>query len=149
MKTLVIVVTIIGLSAVIGSIIVGTLTFDGKVVESPYETGLRYDELEDIKAELSLEIVNKDLTIGENDVVFTLKDKYNRPITDPQTTLMISRPSTNKFDREYQISFVEPGRYRAKVFFPVYGYWDIKIGFIYNWKPIILEKRVYIEEPRS
>ncbi len=149
MKTLVIVVTIIGLSAVIGSIIVGKLMFDGKVVDAPYETGLRYDELEALKAELDLEILNKNLITGENELVFILKDKYGRPLTDPQITLIISRPSTTRYDREYPVSFAGEGRYSSKVLFPFYGYWDIKIRLSYNWKPVILEKRVYVEHPQS
>lgn len=149
MKKLVIVVTIIGLSAVIVPIIVGKLMFDGKVVEAPYETGLRYDELEALKAELDLEFLNKNLITGENELVFTLRDKYGRPLTDPQITLIISRPSTTRYDREYPVSFAGEGRYSSKVLFPFYGYWDIKIGLIYNWKPVILEKRVYVEHPQS
>lgn len=149
MKTLVIVVTIIGLSAVIGSIIIGKLMFDGKVVDAPYETGLRYDELEALKAELALEILNKNLITGENELVFTLKDKYGRPITDPQITLIISRPYSTRDDREYPVSFAGEGRYSSKVQFPFYGYWDIKIRLIYNWKPVILERRVYVEHLQS
>lgn len=149
MKTLVIVVIIIGLSAVMGSIIIGRFVFDGKVVDAPYETGLRYDEIEALRAQLNFDIENRNLSIGDNEIIFTLKDKYVRPITDPQIRLIISRPSTFAYDREYPVYFVESGKYKTRVQFPLHGYWDIKVSIIYNWKPVILEKRVYIEKDKK
>ncbi|GAB4543497.1 MAG: hypothetical protein Fur0020_12980 [Thermodesulfovibrionia bacterium] len=149
MKTLVIIVTIIGLSAVIGSIIVGTMVFEGKVTERPYETGLRYDEMEKAKEEIIFDIETKDLKKGENELIFTLKDKEGRPITDPQLTLKVSRPSTALYDRQYPLNFNSPGRYSARVSFPLHGYWDIKIEFLWHWRPVMIEKRVYVFDGKS
>lgn len=149
MKTLVIIVTLIGLSAVVGAIIVGSMVFEGKVVDKPYETGLRYDEIEKLKLEIRLELLNKRLYTGKNEIIFILTDNLNKPITDNRLSLMISRTSTTLYDREYRISPVEPGRYRAVVDFPFYGYWAIKVGLIRNGIPLILEKRVYVNKDQS
>lgn len=146
MKTLVIIVTIIGLSAVVGSVIVGRMVFEGKVVDKPYETGLRYDELEKTKTELRFELVNKKFHKGENDIIFLLTDSLERPITEPHLILIISRPSTETYDREYKVSFIGPGKYKVKVDFPLYGYWDIKVYLTWDWKSVILEKRIYVNE---
>jgi nitrogen fixation protein FixH len=144
MKALVIIVTIIGLSAVIGSLIVGKAVFDGKVVDKPYETGLLYDEIEKAKKELRFEVLNKELKTGKNEVLFTLKDHLDRPITDPQMVFMISRPSTTRYDREFQFSYAGEGRYKAEVYFPLHGYWDIRLKLLRDWKPVVIEKRVYV-----
>lgn len=144
MKALVIIVTIIGLSAVIGSIIVGRMVFEGKVVDKPYETGLRYDEMEKAKEELRFELVNKKFHKGKNEIIFLLADSLGRPITEPHINFILSRPSTSKYDRGYQVSFIEPGKYKVKVDFPLYGYWDIKIQLTWNWKSVILERRIYV-----
>lgn len=145
MKTLVIIVTIIGLSAVVGSIIVGRMVFEGKVVDKPYETGLRYDEMEKLRAELRLELINKEFHRGENEIIFLLKDSLGKPIAEPHLIFIISRPSTTTYDREYQISFIDSGKYKVKVDFPLYGYWDIRVNLTRNHKPVILEKRIYVK----
>ncbi|MFN3479927.1 MAG: FixH family protein [Thermodesulfovibrionales bacterium] len=145
MKTLVIIVTIIGLSVVIGSIIVGRMVFEGKVVDKPYETGLMYDEMEKAKEKLRFELLKNDFHTGENEIIFTLKDNLDGPITYPQLTLTITRPSTGAFDREYQANLIESGKYRAKVNIPFYGYWDIRLSIIWKQKPVILEKRIYVK----
>jgi len=144
MKALVIIVTIIGLSAVIGSLIVGTAVFDGKVIDKPYETGLAYDEIENAKRELRFDVLNKELKKGRNEVFFTLRDHLDRPIADPQMVFMISRPSTTRYDREFQYYYAGEGRYRAEVYFPLHGYWDIRLKLLKDWKPVIIEKRVYV-----
>lgn len=143
MKILVIIVTIIGLSAVIGSIIVGKMVFEGKIVDKPYETGLRYDEMEKAKGELRFELINREFHKGENEIIFLLKDSLERPITEPHLVFSISRPSTTKYDREYQVSFIAPGKYMAKVNIPLIGYWDIRISFLKDGKTIVLERRIY------
>lgn len=147
MKTLVTVVTIIGLSAMIGSIIVGRMVFEGKVIDKPYETGLRYDEMEKAKAELSFKMVNKEFHKGENEIFFLLEDSLGRPVTEPHPVFIISRPATTIYDRQYKVSLVGQGKYMVKVDFPLYGYWDIRISITKEGKSVILEKRIYVHEP--
>jgi nitrogen fixation protein FixH len=157
MKVLVIIVTVIGLSAVAGSIIVGILVFDGKVVEHPYETGLIYDETERTKSEIKLEILNRGFHKGENQIVFTIKDRNNMPIIQDskfkiqdsksqQIKLVISRPSTTRYNREVPLVYVAEGKYRADVVFPLQGLWDLELKLMRNGKPVSLEKRVYVGE---
>jgi len=146
MKALVIIVTIIGLSAVIGSIIVGNMVFDGKVVDKPYETGLIYDEIQKEKSKFRLEILNKDFKRGKNEFIFMLEDNLGRPKTDSHIVLMISRPSTTRYDREIPLSYFGDGKYRAEVYFPLHGHWDIKARLLNEPIPIVLEERVYAKD---
>lgn len=143
MKTLVIIVTIMGLSAVIGSIIVGRMVFEGKVVDKPYETGLRYDEIEKAKAELRFDLLNSDFRVGENEIIFTLKDNAGRSVIDSHIALIITRPSTGLYDRQYRVDLIEPGKYRTRINLLLQGHWDINIRFLYKGQPLDLEKRIY------
>lgn len=143
MKTLVIIVTIIGLSAVVGSIIVGRMVFEGKVVDKPYETGLRYDEIEKARTLFVFEILNKEFHRGDNDIIFTIKDTSGKVVTDTNVIFALSRPSTTVYDREYNVNLVG-SRYMAKVNIPLKGYWDVRIRFTMEGKPVVLEKRVYV-----
>ncbi len=143
MKALVVIVTIIGLSAVIGSIIVGKMVFEGKVVDKPYETGLRYDEMEKTKARFIFKLLNKEFHAGDNDIIFSIMDTSGIAVTDPHIILTLSRPSTTTYDREYRVNFIESGKYTARIRIPVAGYWDMKIRFIHDSQTVILEKRIY------
>lgn len=146
MKILVTLVIIIGLSAIVGSIFIGKIVFDGKVVENPYETALRYDETMALRSKLILEMENRRLSVGENDIIFILSDSLGMPITDPKIKLMISRPYTTAYDKEYHVSMIEKGKYRAKIRFPLYGHWDIMIKFNYEQRHVNLKKRIYVEK---
>ncbi|MCX7793854.1 MAG: FixH family protein [Thermodesulfovibrionales bacterium] len=145
MKALVIIVTIIGLGAVAGSIIVGRMVFDGKVVEKPYETGLIYDEIERAKSEMELEILNPVFRKGENELLFMIKDRKGNVPEESRIKLTVGRPYTASFDREYMVNLTGPATFRAKVDFPLYGYWDIRVSLTNNQKPVILEKRIFVE----
>ena len=68
MKAALIIVTLIGLSAVIGAVIVGRSTFDGTVVDRPYERGLEYDAVQREKAASgwSVHIATPSFRVGRN-----------------------------------------------------------------------------------
>ncbi|RJQ15309.1 MAG: hypothetical protein C4560_10705 [Nitrospiraceae bacterium] len=76
MKTLIVIVTIIALSAVVGAIVVGVRVFDGVVVENPYETGLEWDRIQNEKAD-SGPLNDRDLH-----AVFDINPKPVRTMTD-------------------------------------------------------------------
>ncbi len=145
MKILVIIVTVIGFVAVIGSVIVGKMMFDGKVMEHPYEAGLRYDEIQKAKARVRFEILTNKLHRGENDIVFLLTDVYGRPIHDSSIVFIISRASSTLYDRKYRPQVIEPGKFLVRAKFPLYGYWDVKVEFMMDSKNLMVDKRIFIE----
>jgi len=50
MRTAIILICILALAATLGTVVVGMRTFDGLVVDKPYETGLAWDEIQRQKA---------------------------------------------------------------------------------------------------
>ncbi len=145
MKILIVLVIIAGLSTVVGSIIVGSLLFDGKVTERPYEEGLEYDNIEKMRSELTLNLLTEDLLKGENEIIFSIYHE-RLPVTDLTLNFILSRPGTVRYDRRFMVEYIKPGLYRTRVSFPEYGYWDIKIKMVWQWKDVTLMKRVFVKD---
>ncbi|MBI5634934.1 MAG: FixH family protein [Nitrospirae bacterium] len=151
MKLLLVLVTIIGLSAVIGAIVVGTRTFDGTIVDKPYERGLAYDAVHHEKEASGwhVEIMNKELTVGTNDILLSVTDRNGKPLADAGISLSISRPSSKAFDKTYSAVKTEKGQFIAKADLPLYGYWAAVIKVTDGGKSIAFEKTLYAEKKGS
>jgi len=148
-KTLISIVVLAGMAAVIGAIVVGVESFDGTVTAKPYEEGLAWDEVQHQRAALgwSMKLNTGMFKVGENGLQFTVLDKKGAPLDLPAAvSLSISRPSTDAYDRAFDIDKIEGGLYRASVNFPLYGLWDIKVYLMHNEKSMIFEKRVFVDK---
>ena len=150
MKLVLVIVTMIGLSAVIGAVVVGTRNFDGTVVDKPYERGLVYDAMHHEKeaSGWNVEILNKELTSGSNDILLSVTDRNGKPLTDAEITLSISRPSSKTFDKTYKAVKKEKGQFSAKADFPLYGYWTASVQVTEKDKSITFEKTLFAEQKR-
>lgn len=151
MKLLLIIVSMIGLSAVIGALVVGTRTFDGTVVDKPYERGLAYDAVHHSKeaSGWSAEILNKDLTTGKNDILLAVIDKNGRVVADVEVTVVVSRPSSASYDKTYKAAATERGLFRITADLPLYGYWDAKVQVSDRSRTVTFEKILFAEQKRS
>jgi len=148
MKALIIIVTVIALSAVIGSVIVGKKVFDGTVVEKPYEQGLLWDKIRSNKHESGWSAVvnNRKFNKGEDEVSISVLDKYGKPLSDASVSILVSRPSTTAYDRNYETLRRSDNSYAAKVYFPLFGYWDLKIKVAKKGESVIFEERIFAKE---
>ncbi|MBI5098323.1 MAG: FixH family protein [Nitrospirae bacterium] len=148
MKILIITITVVVLSAVIATIIIGKQTFDGTVEEKPYEQGLLWDKIRSNKYESgwSAVINNRKFKKGDDVVSISVFDKYGKPLSDASVFLVVSRPSTTTYDRNYETMRRSDNSYAAKVYFPLFGYWDIKITVAKKGESVIFEERIFAEE---
>lgn len=148
MKILIIMVVIIGVAAVAGSIFVGVQSFDGIVTEHPYETGLMWDEIQRKKDEFgwSVEIANRDLRTGGNDLEISVMDRNGKPVTGSSVSVMISRPSTSTYDKHVKSIQTGKGVFISPVTFPLFGYWDIEVNVTRAGENLLFEKRIYVEK---
>lgn len=146
MKTLITIVIIAGLAAVAGAIFVGVKSFDGVVTEHPYEKGLLWDETERKKEELGWRIEFQDgqFITGENDVLISVLDDNDMPVTLTEVALRISRPAITKFDRYFDIIQVKDGVYSARMNFPLFGYWNVGMNVSNEEDTLFLERKVYV-----
>ena len=151
MKTLIIVVIAIGLVSVIAVIVVGTRNFEGIVVEKPYETGLAWDSAEGERESLgwSVDIRTKKFRIGENDVLLRISDKEGKPLSLATVMIMVSRPSTNVYDKKYRVVSQLEGIYEAQVELPLFGYWDMNISIVKQGKNVVLHEKIFAEKEKS
>ncbi len=150
MKLLLIIVSIIGLSAVIGAVVVGTRTFDGTIVDKPYEHGLAYDAVHHEKevSGWNVEILNKTFTSGTNDILLSVTDRNGKSLTDAEIVLSISRPSSKAFDRTFKAVKKENGQFIAQADLPLYGYWIASVQVTEKSKSIVFEKTLFAEQKR-
>ena len=148
MKTLIIIISVIALSAVIATIIIGNETFDGIVVEKPYEQGLLWDKIQDRKVESGWRAVinNRKIETGNDEISISVFDKSGKPLSDATVSLVVSRPSTTAYDRNYETARQSDNSYTAKIFFPLFGYWDLKIKVAKKGESVIFEERIFEEE---
>lgn len=150
MKLLLIIVSIIGFGAVVGAVVVGTRTFDGTVVDKPYERGLSYDAVHHEKeaSGWSAEILNRELSIGMNDILLSVLDRNSKPLTDVEVSVLISRPSSRSYDRTYKAVATEKGQFRLSADLPLYGYWDAKVQVRDRSRSVTFERTLYAKQKR-
>jgi nitrogen fixation protein FixH len=150
MKTVLGIVSLIGTAAVIGAVVVGIRTFDGTVVDKPYERGLSYDAVHHEKevSGWNAEILNRDLTIGVNDILLSVVDRNDRPVTDVEVSVVISRPSSASYDKTYKTVATEKGQFRLTADLPLYGYWDAKVQVTDKSRSITFERTLFAERKK-
>ena len=151
MKTLLILVAIIGIAAVLGAIVVGNSTFDGTVVDNPYESGLAYDAVQKEREGSGwiVAIVNPSGHVGKNDLMISVTDKDGRHVSATDVTLTISRPSSTVYDKTYTTIRTDAGLFRAEITLPLHGYWDAKIHITAEGKSITFERKFLAEQDKK
>ena len=120
---------ILALAATIGAIVVGSRSFEGIVVDNPYETGLAWDTDRRNQESLGWLVVLQNATYktGKNDLVIMVRDKNGALLSDAVVSVVVSRPSTRAFDRTYRMVVQPDGRYRTEIDLPLYGNWGVII----------------------
>lgn len=147
MRKLLILVTFIGMAAVIGAIVVGKYTFDGTVVDNPYEKGLLWDneQKERESSGWNIDIQPPTLTVGRNELHFHIRDRTGKSFA-AEVLLTVSRPASKRFDRQYAALLTEKGSYAVQVDLPLYGYWDLDIRVTAENKSILFHRTVFAEK---
>jgi len=148
MKTLIVVIVLIGLSSVAASIIVGSRVFDGTVTQTPYETGLLWDQMQKEReaSGLSITITNAEFTEGTNTLLMKVLDQGGKPLRRASISVTVSRPSTASYDKTYNCAKLDDGSWRAVLAFPLYGYWDLKVRIVRGQSDILFAKQVFAKK---
>lgn len=132
MKALIIAIVVIGLAVVIGTIFIGSKTFDGTVVDKPYETAIKYDKIQKISKDYSVVIENQILGMGRNTLVFSIKSETKDTAKITGVVVTITKPTTTRFDWNYEAKLQPDGRYNAQIDLPDRGQWEIRVVFTAN-----------------
>ena len=129
MRFLIIFICLIAVGATIATILVGSRTFEGIVVEHPYENGLAWDQVHRNAARLGwqVNVLGLPFKTGKNEMVFSVQDKNGLPLSDAVVNVALSRPATSALDRTYPARRGKDGHYRVSVDLPQFGYWDVRV----------------------
>ena len=148
MKILIGIVIVVVLAAVVTTVIVGSRSFEGIVVDKPYERGLSWDreQKERIESGLDIGIKNRSFTVGKNDLLIQVTDRERRPVPDAVLMLTVSRPSTNTYDRTYRLAVSKEGTYSAPVELPLYGHWNLQITIVRNGQKLPFQREIVVEQ---
>jgi nitrogen fixation protein FixH len=128
MRRFIMMVVLVVFVATVGTIYVGSRSFDGIVDDRPYEAGLAWDETQKRQARLGWRITFEAaaLKVGRNEVVLRLSDRNGHPLNGATVGITVSRPSTRDYDRTYVANPIGGGRYQASLAVPLIGWWDLR-----------------------
>jgi len=148
MKAVIAIVSITALLAVAGAVIVGSRSFEGIVVDKPYEKGLLWDKerKEREKSGLSVKTAPGFFKIGNNSLMVYVTDNRSAPVADANLRITISRPATNKYNSTYELRPDGSGIYSASVDLPLYGYWDAYINVVREGHDITFKEKIFAEK---
>jgi nitrogen fixation protein FixH len=148
MRILIILICIIALAATIGAIIVGSQSFEGLVVERPYEAALAWDKTRQKQTSLgwTVSVHGSRFKTGKNDLIVRILDKNESLITDAVVNLTVSRLSTRVYDKTYRATQQMDGRYSASIDLPLYGNWNLIIDANHNNDHASFKQTIYVEK---
>jgi nitrogen fixation protein FixH len=151
MRILIALVVLLGLASVIAVIYIGVTTFEGIVVENPYEKGLAWDRAWKEKSALgwAVDLSNKQFREGENELMLSVYDRDGMPLRGAKISVIVSRPSTTRYDRRYEAVASPDGVYRAVVSFPLRGQWDVGVEVSRNGNSVVFDQRIFAENEAS
>jgi nitrogen fixation protein FixH len=129
MKALLSLVVIIGMTAVVATVLVGTSTFEGTVVSEPYASGLQWDAQQRARAESGWKVTRSPgpFRQGHNDFSVSVADRDGRPVRDADIILTVSYPSTDRYDRVVRLDRQPDGRYAGSIDLPRSGWWNVLV----------------------
>ena len=129
MRILIVLVCIVAIGATAATIIIGGRSFEGLVVEKPYDVGLAWDKTRQQKVELGWNVSTSksSFAVGANDLRISVSDKTGKQLANAELNVKISRPATTAYDRTYQANRQTDGSYLASITLPLQGNWEATI----------------------
>ncbi len=130
MRLLIIAISIIAMGVTAATVLIGEKSFDGLVVDKPYETGLSWDTAQQQKEALGwrVEITGSSFSVGENDLPINVFDRSGNRLSAAEVTVKITRPETTAYDKTYAAIREAGGSYHASVMLPVTGNWQAVVA---------------------
>jgi nitrogen fixation protein FixH len=129
MKTLIAVVSALGLGAVVGAVVVGTRSFEGTVVDHPYEHGLSWDRDHARRRDSGLKVRLRNTTFpsGPGRAAFTISGAAAGRLGDRDVSVRVRRPETAEHQQVTPARRRPDGSWEAAVHLPVTGRWELAV----------------------
>ena len=150
MRTVIVIISIVAIALTIATIVVGIKSFDGVVVENPYETGLAWDETHQNKAALGWNVTlqNNHYITGMNELSLEALDRNGRRLENAMVSVTTSRPSTRAYDKTYPTVKTPDGKFLASIALPLFGSWDLRIEVSRDKDRCSFNNRIYAEQQK-
>jgi nitrogen fixation protein FixH len=150
LRIMIIVISIFVIAATIATIVVGIKSFDGVVVEKPYEAGLAWDETLQNKAALgwSVNIGKNHFRTGQNELIIVALDRKGRQLENAEIRITTSRPSTRDYDRTYVAVKRPDCRFQTSIDLPLFGSWDVAVTVRRGKDQCSFNNRIFAEQLR-
>jgi nitrogen fixation protein FixH len=147
MKALLGIVVIIGIGAVVATVLIGSSTFEGIVVSNPYEEGLRWDAQQRARAESGWSVSLPSRSFPRGTTVFsaTVSDRKGHPLPDAVVVLRVSYPSTSRYDEAHTLARERDGRFVGTVNLPRSGLWNVQFVVSQGGKQAVFEDSIRAE----
>jgi len=129
MKAVIAVVSALGLGAVVGAVVVGTRSFEGTVVDHPYEHGLSWDRDHARRRDSGLEVRLRDAAFpaGSGRAAFTISGAAADSLGDRDVSVRVRRPESGEHQRETPARRQPDGSWEAPVLLPMAGRWELAV----------------------
>ena len=138
------IIFLIGFITIAPSIFIGIKYFDGKVVEQPYETGLKYDEDKKLIADngLDLDVLSCSSMNNVVNLQFILDKNSDVDLTEQE--FYITRPASDHNIQKLDTKMADEGVYESVVTLNTKGYHILKAKGKLNGQEVSLQKSFYI-----
>jgi nitrogen fixation protein FixH len=146
MKALVAAVALVGVASVAGPIWVAVRTAEETVTPAPYATGLHFDRDRHLREALGWEVAVAEagLHAGDCALAVTVAGRDRSPLGGAAVSVTVGRPGPDGSDRTYPAAPDGEGRWLARVRFPGYGHWDLRVTVSRGRDSATYEKHVYV-----
>ncbi|MFC1769506.1 FixH family protein [Nitrospirota bacterium] len=148
MKIILSLIALIGLGAVVGAVVVGSMSFEGTVVEKPYEAGITWDTERKNQERLgwNMDVGKHTFIEGNNNFDLMIRDKKGMPLkVSGSISLSAERPSNNNFHIEALIKPIPDGTFSANLTLPSFGLWDLNAAIEHNGERLNITRRINAE----
>lgn len=144
---------VIVLGANIGMITMAVVTNPGLVNEDYYEQGKQF-ERNMLSRREERAALNWQMQLGLPDALreaepvtlsFRTRDGMGAPLSGADVQLFAYRPADASADFSVPLNEVEPGRYQARVGFPLKGLWDVVVQVRRDGNKMQYPKRIHVE----
>jgi nitrogen fixation protein FixH len=127
MKALPLIIAFIVVAMTVATIVLGNNTFEGTVVDKPYEAGLAWESDQANRQALGWSVLLSGAAykVGEEELWIEALGRDGKPLSDAEVSVKVSRPSTTAHDKTYKAELQSDGRYLSRVSLPLRGNWDI------------------------
>ena len=153
MKTVIWLIIAMGITAVVGAVVVGNIYRDDEVVDNAYEKGLNWDKERNRMRELGWSVQASSIVIKDKraQLVLAMKDRDGAALTLPLESIRVSasRPAGGIANIPCTISRTDNAHIKALCELGAYGKWDFIIDVVTNSGTVRFIEPSYIKTPRN